>query len=190
MSPGARPVAVDPGVVVVEQAGQSVMISNAAGEASASWQAMIGENTPRGLVHLGIGLARCGLAGARQSLADAESAYRVAVALGKSVVYYGDHWLSCLILQHRAQLEPLVAPAVKVLRHDPELCRTLEAFLAADGNLTATGKALFVHPNTVGYRLKQFAQRAGVEPRSTSGVGLIQVALVSLQLDAASGTQS
>lgn len=189
MSPGARPAAVDPGVVVVEQPEQSVVISNDAGEPSAPWQTMAGDNVPRRLAHLGIGLVRRGLAGARQSLADAEAAYRVAMTLGKSVVHYGDHWLSCLTLQHRAQLEPLVIPAVKVLRHDPELCRTLEAFLAADGNLTATGKALFVHPNTVGYRLKQFAQRAGIEPRSTSGIGLIQVALVFLRLDASSDSR-
>ena len=43
--------------------------------------------------------------------------------------------------------------------------------------MTATGKALHVHANTVAYRLRQFAQRTGIDPRTATGMALTQLAL-------------
>jgi DNA-binding PucR family transcriptional regulator len=86
-------------------------------------------------------------------------------------------WLTCLAMRNSSQLSVLVAPAVHALESDEDLWSTLEAFLEADGSLTATGKSLFVHANTVAYRLRQFAQRTGIDPRTATGMALTQLAL-------------
>lgn len=174
---------VEPTMVLVEQPDQFVIIMNWSTDALSA-EAAFGQLLERqGFSRIGVGIVRRGLAGAQQAFFDAESAHRLALALGEDSVRYRENWLSCIVLRHRRQLDDLVAPAIKVLKREPELSRTLEAFLAADGNLTATGKVLFVHPNTVGYRLKQFAERTGIDPRRTPGIGLVQVALVYLRLD-------
>jgi DNA-binding PucR family transcriptional regulator len=120
---------------------------------------------------------RQGLAGARQSLDDADAAARAAQALDAPLVMFRTDWLACLALKHTRQLSVLVAPAVQALENDPDLCTTLETFLGADGSLANAGKALFVHANTVAYRLRQFAVRTGIDPRTATGMALTQLAL-------------
>jgi DNA-binding PucR family transcriptional regulator len=41
---------------------------------------------------------------------------------------------------------------------------TLEAYFSSGGSLEATGRALFVHPNTVRYRLKRVSELTGRNP--------------------------
>jgi hypothetical protein len=130
-----------------------------------------------GVGPVGVGITRQGLLGAQQSLQDAEGAQRLAVALAAPVVLFRESWLASLALEHSAQLGALVGPAVHALSSDLEVRATMEAFLAADGNLTTAGKALYVHANTVGYRLRQFARRTGIDPRTVGGKALIQIAL-------------
>jgi hypothetical protein len=134
---------------------------------------------------LGLGMARPGLAGAQQSLADADLAYRAAELLGEDLMVFRDSWLVCLALRHRAQQEVLVAPAVRALRDDPDLRSTVEAYLEHDGSLTAAGRALHLHANTVAYRLRVLAERTGLDARSASGSALAQVALALARAEAA-----
>jgi hypothetical protein len=126
---------------------------------------------------LGLGVARVGLTGIQQSLQDAEMAYRAASALGEPAVRFRDSWLTCLAFEHRDQQEVLVLPAVAALRADPDLCATVDAYIAHDGSLTAAGKALHLHANTVAYRLRVLAERTGLDARSAAGSALAQVAL-------------
>lgn len=42
------------------------------------------------------------------------------------------------------------------------LLETLTAYLDSSGSIEATGRALFVHPNTVRYRLKRIADVTGL----------------------------
>jgi hypothetical protein len=163
--------------VVVEQPDRTIVFSACNGEASRAEATFAGLLRRQQFHHIGIGIMRRGVAGVQQSLQDAEWAYRVALALDAPVVLFRESWLACLALKHSGQLGVLVGPAVQTLDNDPELCLTLEAFLESDGNLTATGKALFVHANTVGYRLRQFAQRTGIDPKTVGGKALVQIAL-------------
>jgi DNA-binding PucR family transcriptional regulator len=58
------------------------------------------------------------------------------------------------------------------------LIETLSAYFATGGSLEATARALFVHPNTVRYRLRQVADltgRVATEPRDAL---ILQIALV------------
>jgi DNA-binding PucR family transcriptional regulator len=92
-------------------------------------------------------------------------------------------------------LELAVAGEVSVAEHlaallDPlagghDLVATLEGWFAAGGNRRAAAAALFVHPNTLDYRLGRVAALTGLSPTSTRGAALLQAALVAARLQGA-----
>lgn len=171
----APPLAGD--ILYIDQPDRVIVVSTCSGEPSRSEVTLAGVLRRHNLHHIGVGVMRQGIAGGRQSLDDAEAAFRTAIALDAPVVMFRSDWLACLGLKHIGQLEVLVAPAVQALNNDGDLCTTLDAFLEADGSMTATGKTLFVHANTVAYRLRQFAERTGIDPRTATGMALTQLAL-------------
>ena len=59
----------------------------------------------------------------------------------------------------------------------PVLVDTLGAFLDSGGALEATARALFVHANTVRYRLRQVAEVCGETPTEARGAFLLRFAL-------------
>jgi hypothetical protein len=65
-----------------------------------------------------------------------------------------------------------------------ELLETVRAVLAGGGNLEASARALFVHPNTVRYRLKRAAELTGLSATDPRGAWTLQVALTLAELDA------
>jgi DNA-binding PucR family transcriptional regulator len=58
------------------------------------------------------------------------------------------------------------------------LIETLSVYLESGGSIEATGRALFVHPNTVRYRLKQVAELTGFAPSDPRDGFVLQIALV------------
>ncbi|WP_106279795.1 PucR family transcriptional regulator [Geodermatophilus tzadiensis] len=60
---------------------------------------------------------------------------------------------------------------------------TVRAVLAGGGNLEASARALFVHPNTVRYRLKRASELTGQVATDPRGAWTLQVALVLADLD-------
>ena len=66
-----------------------------------------------------------------------------------------------------------------------ELLETLDAFVAAGGVLESTARALFVHPNTVRYRLRRIADVTGLNPVSPRGVYALSIGLTIGRLDQA-----
>ena len=164
-------------LLVIDQPDRMVIISTTGGDPGRAEATLAGLLRRQDFKHIGVGILRHGLAGARQSLEDAEAAFRTAVALDVPAVLFRSDWLACLAMRHVGQLSVLVAPAVAALESDDDLWSTLETFLGADGSMTATGKALHVHANTVAYRLRQFAARTGIDPRTATGMALTQLAL-------------
>ncbi|RKN51001.1 PucR family transcriptional regulator [Micromonospora endolithica] len=84
------------------------------------------------------------------------------------------------------------AEARRRLRHDVyaalvraggELLETLDAFFAAGGTLESAARALFVHPNTVRYRLRRIAEVTGFSPLTPREAYALQVALTVGRLD-------
>jgi DNA-binding PucR family transcriptional regulator len=63
------------------------------------------------------------------------------------------------------------------------LLETVAAFLDAGGALEATARALFVHANTVRYRLRQVAEVCGEVPTEARGALTLRVALVLGRLE-------
>jgi hypothetical protein len=58
------------------------------------------------------------------------------------------------------------------------LIETVSAFFACGASLEATGRALFVHPNTVRYRLKQVAELTGLSAGDPRDAFALEIALV------------
>jgi DNA-binding PucR family transcriptional regulator len=59
-----------------------------------------------------------------------------------------------------------------------ELIETLTAYFQHGSGLEATGRALFVHVNTVRYRLRQAAELTGLTPTVPRDAFTLQIALV------------
>jgi hypothetical protein len=83
--------------------------------------------------------------------------------------------LARAVLQERVFL-PLQAAGGEVLE-------TVRAVLGSGGNLEASARAIFVHPNTVRYRLKRAAELTGLSATDPRGSWTLQVALALAQLD-------
>lgn len=60
-----------------------------------------------------------------------------------------------------------------------ELLGTLTAYLEGGGVLEACARTLFVHPNTVRYRLRRIAETTGHAPADARGAFVLRVALVA-----------
>jgi hypothetical protein len=68
-------------------------------------------------------------------------------------------------------------------RSGGELMETLDAFFAAGGVLESAARGLFVHPNTVRYRLRRVAETTGLSPLSARDAFTLRVALAVGRLD-------
>jgi hypothetical protein len=64
-----------------------------------------------------------------------------------------------------------------------EVLETVRAVLNSGGNLEASARAIFVHPNTVRYRLKRAADLTGISVTDPRGSWTLQVALALAELD-------
>src|SRR5215212_8871104 len=81
----------------------------------------------------------------------------------------------------RAQLQEMVAAPLQAAGR--EVLETVRAVLNSGGNLEASARAIFVHPNTVRYRLKRAAELTGISVTDPRGSWTLQVALALAQLD-------
>ena len=80
--------------------------------------------------------------------------------------------------------EALVAHVYRPLTKAGDvLLDTVTAFLASGGGLETTARALFVHANTVRYRLRRVGEVCGEPPTDPRGAFTIQVALALGRLD-------
>jgi DNA-binding PucR family transcriptional regulator len=84
--------------------------------------------------------------------------------------------------------------ARRALRHDVYgalsragggLLETLDAFFAAGGVLESAARELYVHPNTVRYRLKRVAEVTGLSPLDGRDAFALRLAMTIGRLDPA-----
>jgi hypothetical protein len=72
-----------------------------------------------------------------------------------------------------------------LVRAGGELVETLDAFFAAGGVLESAARSLFVHPNTVRYRLKRISEVTGFSPLAPRDAFALRLALTVGRLDPA-----
>lgn len=140
----------------------------------------------------GMGGPELGLEGIRRAYLEAREALEIGTALGMSdSVYRFDD----LLLYHFLRIEPglidrfvdqMLGPLIEYdERRKGELVKTLECFFDADGSVKMAGEALFAHPHTVTYRLKQVEKLTGWSLREPEDKLRMQLALRAYRLSQA-----
>jgi hypothetical protein len=145
--------------------------SRATDEALSPLLALLAADQSPGVVALGLGRPATGLAGVQQSLRDAEQALRAAARQpDRRVVRYADLGVLRLILPLQSAdaatladfCRDTLAPLIRAdAHHDDALLLTLEAYFAANGNLTEAARRLKLHRNTLMYRLRRITDLLG-----------------------------
>ncbi|WP_189094123.1 PucR family transcriptional regulator [Nocardia jinanensis] len=72
-----------------------------------------------------------------------------------------------------------LATALDPLLSQPELLHTLATHLANDRNRQLTARALYIHANTLDYRLRRIAHHTGLDPAHADDLWHLQAALVA-----------
>jgi hypothetical protein len=132
----------------------------------------------------GVGGPEPGLEGIRRAYLEAREALEIGTALGlKEQVFVFDD----LLLYHFLRIEPplverfveqMLGPLVEYdEKRKGELVKTLEAYFDADASVKLAGEALFAHPHTVTYRLKQIEKLTGWSLREPEDKLRLQLAL-------------
>ncbi|WP_326570488.1 helix-turn-helix domain-containing protein [Actinacidiphila glaucinigra] len=118
---------------------------------------------------IGTGLERRGLTGAAATILDAQAALALAGTGGPAVPFDGA-WLAATLFPQADRLAPLLEPAVGPAASHPELALTVRGFADNGFSLTATGRALHLHPNTVKYRLNRWRELTGWDVHTWPGL--------------------
>ncbi len=80
---------------------------------------------------------------------------------------------------HRRLVDAVVTPLVAA---GGELLATLAVYVEGGGGLEACARALYVHPNTVRYRLRRVAEATGHSPTDARDAFVLRTALVASRL--------
>lgn len=134
---------------------------------------------------------RAGVGRARESLTEIAPSYReasIALAAARAsantspVSLYGEMLVEELILRERGVSRRLAQSLLEPLAAYPELKTTLIEYLDHGPSLPAVAKRLFLHPNTVSYRLARIRDLTGRDPKTPAGVAELFLALRAAQL--------
>ena len=137
----------------------------------------------------GMGDPEPGLKGIRRAYLEAREALEIGQALGLSGPV---HRFNDLLLYHFLRVEPALmerfitqtlGPLIEYdERRKGELIKTIEAYFSVDGSVKMAGEALFAHPHTVTYRLKQVENLTGWSLRNAEEKLRLQLALRAYRL--------
>jgi DNA-binding PucR family transcriptional regulator len=134
---------------------------------------------------VGVGGVSTDLVAAHESAQEARDA--VAVALGGSrptrVVPFEDVLLEVLLGREPTLAARLVDSRIGALRDHPYLIDTLEALVACNHSQSAVAKTLFVHPNTVTYRIRRIHELTGFDPLVMGDFTQMATALLWWRMD-------
>jgi hypothetical protein len=132
--------------------------------------------------------AESGCAAGRVSrvVAEARQARRLAELLGGGVrmvdsAQFGSYELLLAMVPGEARRvfrAALLAPLLAYDRdHGTELVRTLEVFLACSGSWSKAAEAMFIHANSLRYRIRRIGELTGRDPRSLEDQAALLLAL-------------
>ncbi|MCA1056502.1 helix-turn-helix domain-containing protein [Rossellomorea aquimaris] len=73
--------------------------------------------------------------------------------------------------------------ARKVFEEEPELIQTVKSFLENQSNISQTAKTLFMHRNSVQYRIDKFIEKTAIDIKSFEGGLLAYLAVLDFETD-------
>jgi sugar diacid utilization regulator len=139
-------------------------------------------------VSLGVSSYHPGVSAVGTAYAEARDAVEVADRLGIRGRAVGlDDVLVDQMLRASAHAQRLLLHAMQALvdydlRHGSELVATLQTYVDTRFNLTKSGGLLFVHPNTVVYRLRRIHELTGHDPHDVNDLLVLWLGLKTLDL--------
>jgi len=135
--------------------------------------------------HIGVGRPNRGIEGYRQSYHDAFHSARVAERLGdaKRILYYNEQHIFRLLESVPDYLrEIFIDNQAEGRDWDPVLLETLQTYFAMNCQVNETARALYIHRNTLLFRLNKIADTYKLDPRKFHDAVVLQVLLYLLQL--------
>jgi sugar diacid utilization regulator len=139
-------------------------------------------------VSLGVSSYYPGLGGVPIAYAEARDAVEVADRLGiRGRAVTLDDVLVDHMLRASGHAQRLLVDAMRALveydrQHGSELVATLHTYVETRFNFTKSGEALFVHPNTVAYRLRRIHELTGRDPYEVDDMLVLWLGLKTLDL--------
>jgi hypothetical protein len=116
----------------------------------------------------GVGGPFTGISGFADAYHQARRALRHTSARRPVVEGPGDLLLFDELTAARDDAAELIPAATRAALSDPALRAALDAFVAADLHVATAAKALFLHPNSLRYRLKRITRYTGRDPRKVT----------------------
>jgi sugar diacid utilization regulator len=139
-------------------------------------------------VSLGVSSYHRGLSAVATAYAEARDAVEVADRLGIRGRAVGlddvlvDQMLRASVHAKRLLLNAMQALVNYDLQHGSDLVATLQTYVDTRFNLTKSGALLFVHPNTVVYRLRRIHELTGRDPHDVDDLLVLWLGLKTLDL--------
>ncbi len=126
-----------------------------------------------------VGPVADGLAGAPQSARAASSGYRAAVAWPEGPrTMLADDLLPERALSGDGHARRILGGDIYTsLATSKELLETCVGFLDSGSSMEATSRALFIHPNTVRYRIKRIQETTGYNPTDAREAYVLRMAI-------------
>lgn len=90
--------------------------------------------------------------------------------------------LEVLLAHNQWVSEKIVGTRLSSIVDKPHLVETLRAYIECDMSLQRAAEELFVHPNTVAYRLRQIGERTGRDMRRIVDLVELSVAMAALDV--------
>lgn len=164
-----------------EHIGSSWTNLTALKRAASALLAKLRHETSGSSISIGIGRYHPEIVGLARSYQDA----RAALALGQ--LFHGPNQVHCLdglgiasfvgVSDERTKID-LAMHLLSPLDHEPELLQTLDVFFECNCSPTCTADRLFIHRNTLSYRLDKIASLTGLDPRNFDLAVQIRLSLV------------
>jgi hypothetical protein len=118
-----------------------------------------------------------------RAAAQAQDIVRLARMLDKAP---GAYLLRDVLLEYQltrpSDAQDELARLIEPLDRNPDLPRTLAAYLDQDLDRKRTATMLHVHPNTLDYRLRRIIELTGLDPTTAHGLQLLGAALAARRL--------
>lgn len=139
-------------------------------------------------VKIAIGEYHEGLSGTAKSFLQASNTLIAGLKLDadQHIFTYKDYYLPVfLLVASREGLTEDLDPLVEVLsKKDPkgELTDTLRVYIETNGDMNGTSQQLYIHRNTLRYRLDKITEITGKDPRKTADLLHLYIALVNKEL--------
>lgn len=131
---------------------------------------------------VGVGLARHGAGGIRESFVDGTRLLQLPDG-EQDVREFEREWPLTLLYADRARMRELLAVGVSAAREHEHIAQVVVAFATSGYSISATARALHIHPNTARYRITRWRELTGWDLFTVRG---LLSSLAALQ-DAESG---